>query len=152
MGKLYAIGIAEPTREMVQSYSGNSKTPEGFKKNMGQIKKGGFTSYPSGNTVALTNIGLEYVGDVDPSSLSIDEFHVNIKEMLVSKQAKEIFDLLVDGQVHQKMDLVAKLKLDPKKLSGFEKNISKMSSLGFAVKNKTTVQLSDKCFPLGRPN
>lgn len=152
MGKLHSIGHNQPKRDQVQSFSGNAKTPEGFKKNMGILKKEGWVLYPSKDTVELTEQGLEYVGDVDPSSLSIDEFHENIKEMLPSKQAKEIFDMITDGKIHSKKDIIMKLGLDPNKLSGLEKNLSKMSKLGFLEKNQTTIQLTDKCFPLGRPN
>jgi len=152
MGKLRAIGHNQPKRDQVQSFSGNTKTPEGFKKNMGILKKEGYLLFPSKDTVELTEQGLEYVGDVDPSSLSIDEFHENIKEMLPSQQAKQIFEMIKDGQVYNKKAIIEELGLDPKKLSGFEKNLSKMSSLGFVEKTKTTIQLTDTCFPLGRPN
>ena len=48
------------------------------------------------------------------------------------------------------MDVAKALGYDLDKLSGFEKDLSKMSSLGFLVKDKDTMQLTAKCFIAGR--
>ena len=151
VGKLAAGRLVEPKRDFVQIFSGNGKTPEGFKKTMGILKNKGYIMYPTKDTVALTELGIEYVGKVDPDSMSLQEFHDNIREILHNgKQAVQIFDLLVDGNVHTKDELIEALNLDRSKLSGFEKNLSKMKSLGYLEKTKDTAQLTDLCFPCGR--
>ena len=148
MGKLHAVGMTEPSRDQVQTFSGNGKTPEGFKKSVGKLKKAGYIVYANKDTMALTDEGIKHVGYVDPSSISLTQFHNNIKEILPSKQAVEIFDLLTDGEVHRKDELIDRLNLDRNKLSGLEKNLSKMKTLGFLDKTKDTVQLTAKCFPV----
>lgn len=151
MGKLRAIGIYEPTRDDVQNFSGNGKTKEGFKKNLGVLSKQGYVEYRSAKTVALSEEGIDHVGDVDPSSLSIEEHHESIKAMLPPSAGK-IFDALADGAVHNRLETAKKLGYDLNKLTGYDKNLSKMSTMGFLNKDKQSFQLTDKCFPLGRPN
>lgn len=151
MGKLYHALITQPKRDMVQAFSGNAKTLEGFKKNLGNIKKKGYVNYPDGATVALTEKGIAYVGtDVDPSSITNETIHETFKELLPGNKGKLIFEAISDGHVHQKKDIAVQLGYDLTKLSGYEKDLSKMSTLEFINKTKTTIQLTDKCFPLGR--
>lgn len=148
VGKLYAIHIRRPTKDQVQTLSGNAKTEAGFVKNIGILKKRGYLS----KTLELTETGHEYLGGDLGGSLDVEEYHGHVKDILGSHQARQIYDLLVDGKTHGKDEIVDVLGLDRNKLSGFEKNLSKMKSLGFVEKTKTTVWLTDRCFLLGRPN
>eukprot|EP00977_Amphora_coffeiformis_P017509 scaffold5771_cov171-Amphora_coffeaeformis.AAC.26 len=151
MGKLTAVNMIQPKRDFVQSLSGNAKTTEGFKKNCGILKKQGFLVYPSKDTMELTPKGIHVVGERDPSDVTNEKFHENLKEMIGVPQAILIFEcLLVDGAVHSKDSVIDELGLDRQRLSGFEKNLSKLSTLGILIKTKTTLQLTDYCFPLGR--
>ena len=151
MGQLRAIGLYQPKKDQLMSFSGNAKTPEGYKKNVGILRKQEFLLYPTTDTVELTKKGVVYVGDgIDASTLSNAKFHENVKSMLTNKGAL-IFDKLADGSVRDKLQTARELGYDLTKLSGYEKDLSKMSSLGFLTKTKTTIQLTDKCFPLGHP-
>ena len=152
LGKLHAAGITEPKRDMVQAMSGNGKTPESFKKNMGILKKHkGYIEYPSATTVSLTDAGREYVGEPEPGSITNEVFHEEMIKVLLSKKGKEIFDEISDGKIHDKKEVAKRMGYDMNKLSGFDKDLSKMSTLGFVEKTKPTIQLTDKCFPMGRP-
>jgi len=151
LGKFRAIGEYQPKRDLVMQFSGNAKTPEGFKKNTGTLKKKDLLQYPSGTTVELTDQGVDYVGDIDPSSLTDEELHKTIKEILGSKKAEELFDLLIDGNVRDRIEIAKKMNYDLNKLSGYDKMLSKMSTMGFLEKTKTTLQLTEKCFLRGRP-
>lgn len=151
LGKLHAAGITQPKRDMVQAMSGNGKTLEGFKKNMGCTKKKGYLVYPDGTSVALTDKGVSHVGEVDPDSITNEFFHEEVVKPLLNKKASLIFDAISDGDVHQKKDVAEELGYQMDKLTGYEKDLSKMSKLGFLTKDKTTIQLTNKCFPLGRP-
>ena len=102
-------------------FLGNVKTPEGFKKNLGVLQKDGYLRYTDKDSPELTAKGLDYVGVVDSSSLSISEYHENINEIIGPKQAQQFFDLITVGKVHDKDDIIVKLGLDRIKLSGFEK-------------------------------
>lgn len=150
MGKFRAIGEHQPTRDQVQNFSGNAKTLAGFQKNVGNLKKKGYLVYTPGNTLELTEKGVNHVGDIDPSSLTNEELHKSIKEILGSPKAGELFDMLVDGNEHNRIEIAKEMGYDLKKLSGYDKMLSKMSTLGFVEKTKTTLQLTDKCFLPGR--
>ena len=151
LGKLHAAKIVQPTRDLLQTLSGNTKTVEGFKKNMGTLKKLGYINYPDGKTVELTSKGLEYVGDsMNGEELTNEMMHNNIKEIL-SKAGGRILDAIKDGKVHNKNDVAKRLNYDMNKLSGYNKDLSKMSTLKFLDKTTTTIQLTDICFPFGRP-
>ena len=140
----------ETTKATVQSMSGNINTESGFTKNLGILRKQGMLE--SGNTVIeLTEQGRQLDGVFDSSPLSQNEFWDEIKKFLLPKAAGKIFDTLIDGRVHDKKTIITKLGYQPDKLSGFEKYLSKMSSLGYLSKTKTHLQLTDKAFPLGRP-
>jgi len=151
LAKLRAIGIHQPKRDMVQGLSGNSKTKAGYVKNLGIMKKKSYIEYTDGQTISLTDAGVRYVGDdVDPASLSNESFHADIKKMIAPKTGK-ILDVLADGKVHDRNKVARALGYDMNKLSGYTKSLSQLSSLGFLTYDKTTLQLTDKAFPLGRP-
>ena len=131
--------------------SGNGKTLEGFKKNCGNIKKKLYLHYPDAKTMALTENGIAYVGELDAETITNEYFQEQVIKPLLSKKAGLVFDALSDGDVHQKRQVAMELGYDMAKLSGYEKDLSKMSKLGFLNKDKTTLQLTDKCFIRGHP-
>lgn len=147
LGKLRAVKKDEPTREMVMQMSKNSKTKAGYDKNCGILRKQGFLAYPSSKTMELTDTGVAHVGSPDPSDMTNEVFHASIKQM-ISKKAGLIFDAIVDGKVHDRKKTAEDLGYDMTKLSGYDKDLSKMSSLGFLDYDKTTLQLTKMCFPM----
>ena len=153
LGKLRAIQMNQPTREMVMHMSKNSTKKAGYEKNCGILRKQGFLMYPStpNKTVELTPQGVAYVGAPDPSDMTNEAYHACIKE-IISKKGGLILDHLVDGEVHDREETARALDYDMKKLSGFNKDLSKMSSLGFLVYTKTTLQLTPACFPMNINN
>lgn len=150
MGDLRAIGMTQPTRAQVQSFSGNTKTEAGFVKNMGLLRKHKYIV--GSDTLELMPKGVAFVGtNNDPSNVTLEKFHQNIK-LLLSKKGGLIFDALVDGKVHNKREVAERLGYDMKKLSGYEKDLCKMSSLGLLDKKENDIQLTGMSFPYGRPN
>jgi hypothetical protein len=149
VAKLQGLRV-ETSRDIVQSMSGNSKTEQGFVKNLGILRKKGLIE-PGSTVILLTDQGRQLVGVVDPSSLSNNEFLTDIKT-LVSKKAGKIIDFLIDGTARDRTDTAFALGYDLSKLSGYDKDLSKLSSLGFLQRGKTMIQLTNKCFPLGRPD
>ena len=151
LGKLHAGGIIQPKRDVLMVFSNNRKTPEAFKKNMGSIKKKGYFVYPDAFTVALSDMGEKYVGN--PEMVTNETFHEDvIQPILGSKKAWAIFLAIRDGKVHNKQETAKKLKYNMEKLSGYDKDLSKMKTLGYLNKTATTIQLTDNCFPRGRPS
>ena len=149
VAKLERLRI-ETTKATVQSMSGNVKTESGFTKNLSILRKQGFLE--RGNTIIeLTKHGRQLDGVVDSSAMSQNDFWEEIKQVLLPGAPGRIFDALIDGRVHEKKTIITKLGYQPDKLTGFDKYLSKMSSLGYLAKTKTQLQLTDKAFPLGRP-
>ena len=142
-----------PSRKNVQAFSGNTKTKAGFEKNLGQLKKGGYLTYGPGSTLILSEKGssLFSLSSSASSALTNESIHEDMKEML-SPKARLIFDALLDGERHDRKVVALELGYDMSKLSGYQKDISKMKTLGFLeYPTKTEIRLSDTCFPLGRP-
>jgi predicted transcriptional regulator len=152
MGKLRAIGQDNPKRTDVQTFSGNAKTYEGFKKNLGSLRSQyGLVDFPCGQTVTLTEKGIQHVGEVDRTSVTNESAQELMKELLAPK-AREILHAMVDGASHDRNAIAEQLGYDMSKLSGFNKNVSRMKTLDIvSYPTKTTIQLTDRCFPLGRP-
>ncbi|OEU16020.1 hypothetical protein FRACYDRAFT_238603 [Fragilariopsis cylindrus CCMP1102] len=149
IAKLVAIGMECPLRKDVQSFSGNTKTEAGFTKNLGLLRKQGFVEFGAGKSLILTEKGSKYIGTVDPSSLTNESIQNDMKDMLKPK-ARNIFDALLDGKERNRVVIAKELNYDMNKLSGFEKDLSKMKTLGFLdFPTKKTVKLANKCFPLG---
>ena len=149
VAKLERLQI-ETTKATVQSMSGNLKSESGFTKNLSILRKQGLLG--RGNAIIeLTKQGRQLDGVVDSSQMSQNEFWTEIKQVLLPPAAGKIFDALIDGQVHEKKTIITKLGYQPDKLTGFNKYLSKMSSLGYLAKTKSHLQLTDKAFPLGRP-
>lgn len=153
LGKLHAGGITPAKREMVQALAKQGKTPESYKKNLGILKKKGLLEYCEANAIALTKVGIDYIGGIvsDSESMTNNIYHEEIIQELISKKAYKIFKHIVDGNKYNKLEVAEQLGYDLDKLSGYEKDLSKMSTLGFLEKTSTTIQLTDKCYPLGRP-
>mmetsp|Transcript_32063 Transcript_32063/g.35905 ORF Transcript_32063/g.35905 Transcript_32063/m.35905 type:complete len:197 (+) Transcript_32063:459-1049(+) len=151
IAKLVAIGMVHPLRRDVKSFSGNTKTEAGFLKNLGLLRKQGYMEFGAGKTLILTEKGSRHVGKIDPSSLSNESIQENMKDMLKPK-ACNIFDALLDGKERNRNAIAKELDYDMSKLSGFQKDLSKMKTLGFVeFPTKQTVKMADKCFPLGLP-
>lgn len=138
--------MSQPTLSMVQSFSGNNKTNAGYVKNVGILKKHGLIAKVGKDSIELTDLGMAFVEDSDPSNISLVKFHDNIKALLTKKGAA-IFDTIKDRKVHDKIEVAKRLGYDLNELSGYDKDLSKMATLGFLRKNKMEIQLTDVCFP-----
>ena len=57
-----------------------------------------------------------------------------------------------DGKAHNKWEVAKRLGYDMDKLSGFEKDLGKIKNLGYLRIDGNMIQLTDKCFPFGRPD
>ena len=141
--------MTQPTKDRVQTFSGNGKTKSGFDKNLGMLKKQCCIEYPSTGLLEVTDKGLALVGGA-VKSMTQKQCHENIKALL-SKKAAAVFDSLAEGRAHDKMELARLLGYDMGKLSGYEKDLGRMSSLGFLDRRGKELQLTDFCFPMGRP-
>jgi hypothetical protein len=151
VGQLVAIGMSQPSRDHVQKFSGYATKQAGYDKNLGQLRKKGYLEFPDRKSLALTTKGTAQVGEVDTSNVTNEAYQDKMKELLPPK-ARSILDALADGQVHDREELAQQLHYDMDKLTGYHKNISQMKTFGFVdYVGSNTIQLSDGCFPMGRP-
>jgi hypothetical protein len=154
IAKFRAAEIEKPSRQMVQVLAGQKQTPASYVKNLGQLNKENLICYAENNTVQLTAVGVAAVGDMDRSSLTNERFHEQVLKELISKSAYKILKRISDGRKYDKMEVAKALKYNLDKISGYEKDLSKMCSLGFLDKQQKSdgiLQLTNKCFPFGRP-
>ena len=145
-----AIGLV-PSKQQVQGMAGMAKTEAAFVKYLGQLRKDGFISKGS---FELTPLGVKTAGDVDTASFTNEQFQEKCLAPLISKAAFKILQHINDGKKYDKMEVAKDLNYDLAKISGFNKDVSKMGTLGLLdqdLKKKEILQLTDMCFPRGRP-
>jgi hypothetical protein len=145
LGKLYAAQVEQKHRSTVAALAGQSKTPEGFKKTLGSLKKKGLITYGSNDTLDLTDAGIEVIGYTAP--LTNQDFQEEVIKQLVSPKGWTIVQHIIDREVYNKNQVATDMGYDMNKLSGFEKDLSKLKKLGFLDKTSDTIQLTGKCFP-----
>ena len=108
------------------------------------------------NGVELTAKGASLVGPVASSSESdlkriLEEYSEQFKKFLVknkvSKRGVLVYDVLSDRKAQDKNKVAKQMGCDMSKLSGFEKDLNRLSALRFLKKVGNMIQLTDKCFP-----
>ena len=122
--------------------------------------------YPQPGHAGLTKIGIamaDTLGVNAKAHATNEEVQEHLKETLLSRSShKEVFDFLVkDGMPHTFAECAAACsgKYDPNSASFSNNILSKMRSCGVMenvdtsskTKAERTVQLTDMCFPFGRP-
>lgn len=145
IGKLHAGHVENKTRDTVAILAKQKGTPEGYKKTLGMLKKANFIVYSGSDSVDLTPNGLDAIGYSKP--LNNNAFHEEVIKELITPKAWEIFQHLLDRKTRNIEETAKALGYDMNKLSGYQKNLSKMSTLGYLEKSQTTMKLTDKCFP-----
>ena len=118
------------------------------------VNKKGLVEYASKDTIKLTKKGKEEAAELaSPGDMitTNEQHHEQIKEKLKGKKAVQIFEYLADGKEHEKQDIMEAVKCTNPKT--FAPLLSReLKKPGYIVyPSKTTVQLSDLCFPFGRP-
>jgi hypothetical protein len=123
-------------------------------------------TYPEPGHVGLTEIGValaEELGVNTQAKATNEEVQQHLKETLLNRKSHlEVFDFLaMDGKPHTYAEIAAACSgnYDPNSASFSNNIMSKMRSCGVIedvdksskIKAERTVQLSDLCFPFGRP-
>jgi hypothetical protein len=166
LAELRALGMQEPSRIHVARSAGytNAKST-GFTKQLGLLKKGGIVDYQKGNRLKLTEHGLQSVPKVDPpednaAAQARLRMILKLSPKKNSKKGKQegstksdlMFDILSDGQVHERQKLALATGYTNIKSTGFTKVLGTMRSLGlirYIHGENPGVQLTNIAFPLG---
>jgi predicted transcriptional regulator len=118
--------------------------------NLAKLKQKGLIEYPDPKTIKLTQEGVNAVGTLANLPKTNADRHECIKKNLKGKHIN-LFDLLLDGNIHDKNAIANALGYDSQKTKGFVNLIGAMRSQGLVeYPDKQTVKLSDICFPFGR--
>jgi hypothetical protein len=131
---------------------GNAKTPA-FKMALKRAAtRGHLVVHPDG-TVAATDSGhgeAQLSGMVLPTSNR--EAHEKIMNEHLTPKMKEAFELMIDGQPFVRSDIAKSLGYVSAKEAAFQMLLRRIRDKGFLeFLDKESVQLSDVCFPVGRP-
>lgn len=130
LAKLAAARVTEPTRTQAAAFAGASPKSSGFEKNVSTLSTGGLIRYPGPGRLALTDAGAaqaEHVG----TPPTVEEFQEYIYRLISGPQAR-LLRFLVSAwpEAIDREQLAARGGVSPRS-SGFEKNVSTLSSFGF---------------------
>ena len=103
------------------------------------------------SSIKITELGMEQVDPIDIPT-SNEEAQQKIIEKLKGTKPRRIFDYLLDGKPHRKVDIM--VAVDCTNPSTFAPMMSReLKKHGYIeYPEKGRVQLTDVCFPFGRDN
>jgi len=141
-------GSPEVSRQKVAALAGIESASLRFV--LCKLKKAGLIEYSSTTTIRLTPQGRAMA---DPGEAPSDNASVqqDLKRKFALKgKAAGLFDLMLDGRVHDRTALAAQAGITSK--ATLYVTVSKMKTQGIVeTPDSKTIQLPDMCFPLGRP-
>ena len=123
--------------------------PNTFGVTLSQMKKKGFIGFDK-DSVRLTEEGRAKANpEAEISTVDNDSAQKDIKARYkVGGQAAVFFDLLTDGLVHDRESVVGGLVM---KKTSANVMLSVLKKHGIIEFDRTTVKMTDLCFPCGRP-
>jgi len=153
IAQLAPLYQGKPPRELVARRAGyGTATSPAFKMALKRAaKRGHMDIVTDKTTVELTESGREEAGDASLHLASNEETHEKIKLDLSAKM-NEVFELVKDGQPRLRSAIAATLGYKSEKEAGFKMLLNRIRNKGYLdFIDKQSIQLSDICFPTGRP-
>lgn len=152
----HALNVSGVSLETVAKVAGYAnKKSATFANAFKILKDGGIVKHTTGS-VQLTDNGI----DLLPSSTALPKDNGEMQNRLLkmlktigsSPKMGDIFNLLLDGEVHDKAALASATGYGNKKSEGFASAITNMNKLGLIEKsqNGASIKFSDLVFPFGR--
>lgn len=139
----------EVPRKQVQAMAGLKPTT--FPVTISNMKKKGLIEYDKDN-IRLTDVGRLKANPVDDISMMDNtSAHEEIKSKFkIGGKAAELFDILAqDGQVHERESIIGHVGIKKNSAAVMLSNLKKNGVIEY---DRTTIQLTDICFPFGRPD
>jgi hypothetical protein len=126
---LHGIGLSHADKTQLALIVGVSPTSGGYFNNLGTLRSSGYIDYPTGGTVALTEMGRGIASD-DGVPSSTAELHAAIRAKLPPAKWK-IVEELIRAYPHSvsKDDLAQAIGVSPTS-GGFFNNLGSLRSLG----------------------
>jgi hypothetical protein len=153
----YKFGIEEVSRDEFLQFAGYAfATNRKFIDAKNSLQAKGWVEYQSSSkTYRLTEAGFLHIcpqGKEACQTATNQEFHAHIKAGLKSPKGKELFDLLADGMVHDRLATANALGYKYQTNENFAKSLKELTTLQFVESaGKGKFQLTNKAFPCGRP-
>ena len=134
-------------RSMIVSMAGIKATT--FPVTISNMKKQGLIEYDK-TSIRLTTKGREEKATIVdiPDNESIQQ-ELKVKHKLGSGKQGKLFDMLLDGKSHDRAHVAESVGYTNK--ATFAVALSNMKKMGIIEYDKSTIQLTDSCFPFGRP-
>ena len=129
------------------------KNESSFKTMCGIVKRKGFVEFPDGNTIKLTEAGIEKVGRAAVEPKGNEEVQAMIMGTIKNKKTRDMFEILTDGRIHSYPDLANAIGYEPSAPSfrTYVGGLSKFSEKSMLPDGTKMIRLTDIAFPSGRP-
>jgi len=130
------------------------KNESSFKTMCGTVKRKGFVEFPDGNTIKLTEAGIEKVGRAAVEPKGNEEVQAMIMETMKNKKTRDMFEILTDGRVHSLPDLAKAIGYEASAPSfrTYIGGLSKFVEKSVSPDGTKMIRLMNIAFPRGRPN
>lgn len=155
MAERYIFGVTEVSKDEVLKFAGYSfPTARRFIDATKALKEKGHVEYlKESKSYRLTEKGLQQVPSAKRETPKTNEdFHTQLKANFESPKADLILDMLADGLVHDRQTVCNTLGYKYQTAAAFAKSLKELTTLGFLESaGKGKFKLTDKAFPLGRP-
>ena len=141
-------GIQDAPRKQIAAMTGVKTNT--FPVVLSGLKKKELIEYPDKDTIRLTAKGKAQADLADAPAADNESVQADLKkQFLGGGKAAQMFDILVDGRVHDRLAVASTVGITNK--ATLAVTLSNMKKNGIIEYDRTTVQLTDKCFPFGRP-
>jgi len=154
LGALLALenssGSKDVPRDKVSKLSFVTKA-QTFANTLVNLKKKGLIECPDAKTIRLTQKGREQADPNDVPTVDNTDIQKVLKEKFCKGgKAALLFDALLDGRVHDRNELASAAGITAKQTMA--NSLCKMKKDGLLeMPDRSTVRMSDMCFPTGRP-
>lgn len=158
MADRHLFGVTEVSKGEVLKFAGYSfPTARRFIDATKSLKEKGHVEYlANSKTYRLTEAGLERAPSNNGKKREVpktnEAFHAQLKEQFESPKADVLLDMLADGRVHDRLTVCNEMGYKYQTAQAFAKSLKELKTLGFIDNaGQGKFQLTDKAFPLGRP-
>lgn len=158
MADRQVFGVNEVSKEEVLKFAGYSfPTAARFIQATKSLKAKGYVEYSKETkSYRLTEVGMNHApssnGKPREQPKTNVAFHDQLKEHFESPKAAQMLDLLADGRRHERVKVCNALGYKYTTATAYAKSVKELTTLGFLEgAGRGMFQLTDKAFPLGRP-
>lgn len=149
LATIAALGLDRPQRSHVALFSGVSPLSSGFEKNLSTLRTSGLLDYPERGLLSLTNAGR---GCARPSArpFTLDDLHAAWVRQLSGPQGAILVQAAAEYPSPLSRMIMARRVGVSENSSGFEKNLSRLRSLGLLeYPERGYVAATSLLFPVG---